>query len=81
MGVSLASQNRDEFQRLMREALDIDPELDRGNRLATILAQRKAQYLLDHIDELFANDAGPADAWFWSLRLDHAHLNGGGERP
>jgi len=81
MGVMVASQNRDEFLRLMRKALDIDPNLDRDNRLATIIAQRKAQYLLEHVDELFANDAGPAEAWFWSLRLDHAHPNGGGERP
>ncbi len=81
MGVSVASQDRDEFERLMRTALDIDPELDRGNRLATILAQRKARYLLDHVDELFANDATPEVAWFWSLRLDHANPNGGGERP
>jgi len=80
-GVSVASQDRDEFERLMREALDVDPELDRGNRLATILAQRKARYLLDHVDELFANDAGLAEGWFWSLRLDCAHPNGGGERP
>lgn len=81
MGVSVASQNRTEFERLMRLALDVDPDLDRGNRLATIIAQRKAQYLLDHVDELFADDAGPALAWFWNLRLDHAQPNGGGDRP
>lgn len=81
MGVMVADQNRDEFTKLMRAALDIDPEQDRGNRLATILAQRKAQYLLDHVDELFADDADPEAAWFWSLRLDDVHPRGGGERP
>jgi predicted anti-sigma-YlaC factor YlaD len=81
MGVSVASQNRAEFERLMQEALAIDPEQDRSNRLATILAQRSARRLLERADELFSGSDHMMPAWFWSLRMEDVRPHGGGERP
>ncbi|MGH7571737.1 MAG: TRAP transporter TatT component family protein [Gemmatimonadota bacterium] len=52
--VSVANQNREEFERLLHEALAIDPNDDPGHRLATIITQDRARWLLDHIDSLFS---------------------------
>lgn len=51
--VSVATQNRAEFERLLRLALEIDPEKSPGNRLETLLTQRKARALLARADDLF----------------------------
>ena len=43
-----------EFERLLNEALAIDPDKDKSNRLTTIITQRRARALLDQIDSLFS---------------------------
>ena len=53
--VSVANQNRDEFEELLRSALAIDPNARVESRLANIVSQRRAQWLLDHTDELFVS--------------------------
>jgi predicted anti-sigma-YlaC factor YlaD len=53
-GVSVPAQDRAEFTRLLNDALAIDPEKDPGSRLVTLVMQRRARALLDHIDTLFA---------------------------
>ena len=53
--VSRSKQDRDEFERLMGEALAIDPAADRSNQLVTIITQRRARSLLARIDDLFIN--------------------------
>lgn len=53
MGVSVANQDREEFERLMNTALAIDPETEPSVRLTTLLLQRRAQALLDQVDFLF----------------------------
>jgi predicted anti-sigma-YlaC factor YlaD len=53
LGVSVGAQDRAEFESLLKQALDIDPEKDPSNRLATLIQQRRARALLDHIDTLF----------------------------
>jgi predicted anti-sigma-YlaC factor YlaD len=53
MGVSVAAQDRAEFESLLKQALAIDPEKDPSNRLVTLVQQRRARALLDHIDTLF----------------------------
>jgi predicted anti-sigma-YlaC factor YlaD len=53
LGVSVGAQDRAEFESLLKQALDIDPEKDPGNRLATLIQQRRARALRDHIDTLF----------------------------
>jgi tetratricopeptide (TPR) repeat protein len=52
-GIALKKQNRDEFEQLLKEALAIDPDKHPKVRLANLAAQRRAQFLLDQIDELF----------------------------
>jgi predicted anti-sigma-YlaC factor YlaD len=54
MGVSVAKQDRAEFERLMKDALAIDPEKDPSNRLVILITQRRARALVDRIDTLFA---------------------------
>lgn len=52
-GVSVAEQDREEFERLLGRALEVDPDAVPGSRLANILAQRRARYLLDRAEMLF----------------------------
>jgi predicted anti-sigma-YlaC factor YlaD len=54
MGVSVGNQDRAEFERLLGDALAIDPNADPSNRLGTIITQDRARWLLDHIDALFS---------------------------
>lgn len=53
MGVSVARQDRAEFETLMNKALAIDPEAMPTERLTTTLLQRRAKSLLDQADYLF----------------------------
>lgn len=53
LGVSVGAQDRAEFESLLKQALEIDPEKDPSNRLVTLIQQRRARALLDHIDTLF----------------------------
>ena len=53
-GVAVPAQDRPEFERLLKEALAIDPEKDPSNRLVTLVSQRRARVLLDRIDEKFS---------------------------
>jgi predicted anti-sigma-YlaC factor YlaD len=53
VGVAMPAQDRTEFESLLRKALAIDPEQDPHNRLITLVQQRRARALLDHIDTMF----------------------------
>jgi hypothetical protein len=53
-GVAVPAQDRAEFERLLTQALAIDPESDPSNRLVTLLTQKRARVLLDRIDEKFS---------------------------
>jgi predicted anti-sigma-YlaC factor YlaD len=53
-GIAVPAQDRAEFERLLKEALAIDPEKDPSNRLVILVTQRRARVLLDHIDEKFS---------------------------
>ena len=53
MGVSVAARDRAEFESLLKEALAIDPAKDPSTQLVTLVQQRRARALLDHIDTLF----------------------------
>lgn len=52
-GVSIGKKDRDEFEKLLKQALAIDPDKDPSNRLVTLVTQQRARALLDHIDTLF----------------------------
>lgn len=53
-GVSVPSQNRAEFESLLKQALAVDPDKVPSNRLATLVIQRRARAMLDQIDARFA---------------------------
>ena len=50
--VSVANQDREEFERLLGLALSIDPDEDTSLRLQNLIVQRRARYLLEHVDDL-----------------------------
>lgn len=52
-GVVKARQDREEFERLLRQALAIDPDADPAHRLVTLITQKRAKLLLQRIDDLF----------------------------
>lgn len=58
--VSLPAQDPGEFERVLHSALDLDPDADPPHRLATLLAQRRARWLLGRKAELFNEPEGSA---------------------
>ena len=54
-----SKQDRKEFAQLLEQALAIDPEKDPSHRLVTLITQKRARLLLDHVDDLFL-EPGPA---------------------
>ncbi len=53
--VSVAQQNRKEFKSLLEEALAFDADTAPDQRVANLIAQRRARWLLGRADELFVN--------------------------
>ena len=51
--VSVGSQDRREFEEMLRRALAIDPDAVPELRLANTVSQRRAAWLLARADELF----------------------------
>jgi predicted anti-sigma-YlaC factor YlaD len=69
--VSVGSQNKKEFEALLHEALAIDvattaPE----QRLANVLAQKRARWLLSRVDELFVEQPRPEGLALWPLLVN-----------
>lgn len=52
-GQSVFNNDRAEFEKLMNQAIALDPNKQPSVRLVTTIMQRRARGLLDHIDELF----------------------------
>jgi predicted anti-sigma-YlaC factor YlaD len=52
-GVSVSRQDRPEFESLLHRALAIDPDARPEWRLANLVVQRRARWLLSRADELF----------------------------
>ena len=52
--VSVPRQDRAEFHRLLQQVVSADVAADRAHRLANVLAQRRAKFLLAHAEDLFA---------------------------
>jgi predicted anti-sigma-YlaC factor YlaD len=57
--VSVPEQNATEFRELLGKALAIDPGASPENRLVNILNQRKARWLLQHIEDYFLLEEAP----------------------
>ena len=55
-GVLVPQQKRGEFVELLNRALAIDIDAAPSLRLANVLAQEQARFLLEHLDELFLSD-------------------------
>ena len=53
--VSVPLQRRAEFRALLEQALSVDADQHPENRLANLVAQRRARWLLAHTDQLFTN--------------------------
>ena len=51
--ISIQNQNRTEFEGLMQSALAVDADAYSENRLAILVAQRRATWLLEWVDDLF----------------------------
>ncbi len=51
--VCIGTQDAAEFRELLNKALAVDVDASPATRLANILAQRKAEWLLAHIDDFF----------------------------
>lgn len=60
--VSVARQDRAQFRTMLETALAIDVDEVPSQRLANVLAQRRAQQLLDRIDDLFLAPLDEDDA-------------------
>lgn len=56
--VSVETQNREEFVKLLTQAIAIDPNENPELRLPSIIAQRRARRLLDRVDDLFFGTSG-----------------------
>lgn len=52
-GVSVPAQDRAEFEKLLNQALAVDVEKNPSNRLAALIAQRRARAMLDQVDARF----------------------------
>jgi predicted anti-sigma-YlaC factor YlaD len=51
--VSIPAQDREEFENLLARALEIDPDEAVGWRLYNLVVQKRARFLLDHVDDYF----------------------------
>jgi predicted anti-sigma-YlaC factor YlaD len=56
--VSVKNQNVAEFRELLGAALAIDVNADVPDRLVNVINQRKARWLLDHVDDFFVAEEG-----------------------
>jgi len=51
--VAVARQDKPEFDRVLKEALAVDPDREKSQRLSNIIAQRRARWLMTRTEELF----------------------------
>ena len=54
--VSVTNQNAAEWKDLLNKALAIDVDKDPANRLANIIYQKRAKWLLAHTSDYFINE-------------------------
>ena len=60
--ISLASQNRTQFETMLHKALAIDPDAKPEWRLSNLVMQRRARWLLTREDDLFLEPVNPPGA-------------------
>jgi len=62
--ISVGAQNKKQFQEMLNQALAIDVNKAPAQRLANLIGQKRAKWLLSRTDELFVEAPRP-DAWTW----------------
>jgi hypothetical protein len=72
LGISKAKQDRAEFEKLLQQALAINPDADPDNRLVTLILQKRARVLLAHIDDLILSPDPAPRAVSLTVPLDPA---------
>jgi hypothetical protein len=72
IGIAKGKQDRAEFEKLLQQALAIDPDADPDNRLVTLITQRRARLLLAHLDDFFMSPDAAARATSLSVPIDPA---------
>jgi predicted anti-sigma-YlaC factor YlaD len=72
LGIAKGKQDRAEFEKLLQQALAIDPDADPDNRLVTLIMQKRARLLLAHIDDLILGPDSAPRAVSLSIPLDPA---------
>jgi predicted anti-sigma-YlaC factor YlaD len=60
--ISIASQNRPQFEAMLHHALAVDPDAKPEWRLANLVAQRRARWLLAREEDLFVDPVDPPAA-------------------
>jgi predicted anti-sigma-YlaC factor YlaD len=55
--VAQPANNKEEFEKLLEQALAVNPDDVPNNRLATLIAQKRARILQSRVDELFTDAA------------------------
>jgi predicted anti-sigma-YlaC factor YlaD len=60
--ISVSSQNRAQFERMLHKALSVDPDARPEWRLSNLVMQRRAQWLLSREDELFLDPVNPSSS-------------------
>jgi predicted anti-sigma-YlaC factor YlaD len=68
--IAVAAQDRAEFEKLLNTALAVDANKDPSLRLANLITQRRARFLLSKTDELFSVNDKPSEG----LVSARAHL-------
>jgi predicted anti-sigma-YlaC factor YlaD len=58
--VCIPTQNRREFESLLQRALAVNADRRPEWRLANLIMQRRARWLMSRVDDLFLEEAGPA---------------------
>ena len=57
--VCIAAEDRAQFEKLLTQALAINPDEDPPSRLVNLIMQRRARWLLSRIDKLFLPPVDP----------------------
>lgn len=68
--VSVGTQNKQEFLQMLDRALQVDINTAPDERLANVLAQRRARWLQARVDELFIEaPEHKTGSWLWHLQF------------
>ena len=61
--MSIKKQNVEEFTSLLEKALAIDVDKNPETRMVNIVAQEKAKWFLEHVEDYFILEPEEGDEW------------------